>query len=188
MLETQHTQQSATTPSVRRHPLVLSQTATAAAFPCGLPPTEANQQSRLGFLAFMQLHRHHYLQYAQTRLDEAAGQAAVTAAFDAVACQWDVYLQSPHPASGAWRQLRAQIHTRSREIDGSTPAVVRLYRSLPHDTADAAVLRWRMRMAPEAIADLMGLDPPAVTVLLLTAQRQLPATALEQLEEHTPHS
>lgn len=81
--------------------------------------------------------------------------------------------------------MRAQIQAASRDGDGRDPAVGLLYRALPQDTADTALLRWRLSMTPEAIADLMGIDIPTVTASLLTARRQFSDTALRQLEHRT---
>ncbi|MFE6667276.1 hypothetical protein ACFVFH_27400 [Streptomyces sp. NPDC057697] len=181
---------SATT-NIHRRPLTPAQP-TSRLRPRPMPltsqsdPNGQNGRRRLDLLAFVQLHKDHYLLYARTRLDETVARAAVSTALDTVERQWDNYLRCAQPAADAWRRLSAEVHARSLGTDGSAPAVTRLYRSLPHDAADAVVLRWRMRLDPDAIADLMGLDPASVTVLLLTAQRLLPTTELEQLEEHRP--
>lgn len=185
MSEPHRTRKPGTPTSIHRRPVIPTQ-------PAGrlrLHPTTTtaqNRQSRLGLLAFVQLHQSHYLLYARTRLDETLARAAVAAALDTVARQWDRYLRCAQPAADAWRQLTVEIDARSRRTEGSDPALTRLYHSLPHDTADAAVLRWQVRLTPTAIADLMGIDLPAVAVLLLAAQRHLPAMTLEQLEDHTP--
>ncbi|MEU0692818.1 hypothetical protein ABZ353_10345 [Streptomyces niveus] len=144
-----------------------------------------NQQSLLGLAGFVQLHRIHYLSYARARLlDETASQAAVDATISVVAGRWSELLRNARPAADAWQQLRAQIQAVSRDADGPDPAVGRLYCALPQDTADTALLRWRLSMTPEAIADLMGIDIPTVTASLLTARRQFSDTALRQLEHH----
>ncbi|MFC9759027.1 hypothetical protein [Streptomyces sp. NPDC056921] len=185
MSETHHTWKPGTPTSSHRRPVIPAQPASRLRF----HPTAAaaqNRQSQLGLLAFVQLHQSHYLLYARTRLDETVARAAVAAALNAVARQWDSYLQCARPAADAWRQLSVEIDARSRGTDSSAPVLARLYHSLPHDTADAAVLRWQVRLTPAAIADLMGIDLASVAVLLLAAQRHLPAMTLEQLEDHTP--
>lgn len=150
----------------------------------------ADQHSLLGLSAFVQLHRIHYLSYARARLiDETASQAAVEATISAVTGRWSDFLRNARPAADAWRQLRAQIQAAQpvgRRAGGQDPAVGRLYSTLSQDIADTALLRWRLCMTPEAIADLMGMDIPAVTASLLTARRQFPDTALRQLEQHAP--
>ncbi|MFF8918327.1 hypothetical protein ACF08M_34770 [Streptomyces sp. NPDC015032] len=185
MSETHRTRKPGTPTSIHRHPVIPAQPASCLRFH---PATAAaqNRQSRLGLLAFVQLHQSHYLLYARTRLDETVARAAVAAALDTVAHQWDRYLQCARPAADAWRQLSVEIDARSRGAESSTPALARLYRSLPHDTADAAVLCWQVRLTSAAIADLMGIDLASVAVLLLAAQRHLPAMTLEHLEDRTP--
>ncbi|TXL88437.1 MULTISPECIES: hypothetical protein [unclassified Streptomyces] len=145
-----------------------------------------NQRSLLGLAAFVQLHRIHYLSYARARLlDESASEAAVDATISAVAGRWSELLRNARPAADAWQQLRAQIQAASRDTAaGQDPAVGRLYHALSQNTADTALLRWRLSMTPEAIADLMGIDIPTVTASLLTARRQFSDTALRQLEHH----
>lgn len=150
------------------------------------PSASPTRQSRLGLLAFVQLHQDQYLLYARTRLDENVARSAVAAALDTVSRQWDRYLQCAQPAADAWRQLSIEISARSHGANGSAPAATRLHSFLPHNTADAAILHWRLRLTPDVIADLMGVDPPTVAALLLTAKRNLPTIALEQLEQHTP--
>ncbi|WP_405620692.1 hypothetical protein [Streptomyces sp. NBC_01508] len=147
-------------------------------------PTD--QHSLLGLAAFVQLHRLHYLEYARARLvDESASRAAVEATIAAVTGRWSDFLQNARPAADAWQQLRAQIRTASGGADAGAPdpAVELLYGALPPDTADTAVLRWRLAMTPEAIADLMGTDPPAVAACLLTVRRHFSAATLQQLEQ-----
>lgn len=152
----------------------------------GRRPTD--RHSRLGLAAFVQLHRIHYLSYARARLrDETASQAAVEATISAVTGRWSDFLRNARPAADAWQQLRAQIQAAQpagRHADGHDPAVRQLYSTLSQDIADTALLRWRLSMTPEAIADLMGVDIPAVAASLLTARRHFPDTALRQLEQH----
>ncbi|MET4926119.1 hypothetical protein P3L51_27850 [Streptomyces sp. PSRA5] len=146
-----------------------------------------DQHSLLGLSAFVQLHRPDYLRYARARLaDETASRAAVEATVTAVSGRWSDFLRNARPTADAWRQLRAQIQAASRPAEGQDPAVGRLYGTLPQDLADIALLRWRLSMTPEAIADLMGIDPPAVAASVLMVRRQFSATSLRQLEHHTP--
>lgn len=166
-------------------------------YPRPLPATDTDtdtdsrptdQHSLLGLAAFVQLHRMHYLSYARARLlDEAASRAAVGSAFSAVTGRWHELLRNARPAADAWQHLRAETEEAGRGAGGQDPAVGLLYGTLPQDIADTTLLRWRLSMAPEAIADLMGVDLPAVTVSLLTAQRQFPHTALRQLAHHAPN-
>ncbi|WP_330177070.1 hypothetical protein OG875_28350 [Streptomyces sp. NBC_01498] len=144
-----------------------------------------DRRSRLGLSAFVQLHRPDYLRYARARLyDESASEAAVEAAVAAFSGRWGDFLRNARPAADAWRQLRGQIRAASGAGTGHDPAVERLYEVLPEETADAALLRWRLSLAVESVADLMGTDRPAVTVSLLTARRRLSLTTLQQLEHH----
>ncbi|MGW6513695.1 hypothetical protein ACWGCP_40465, partial [Streptomyces niveus] len=100
----------------------------------------------------------------------------------AVGGRWGDFLRSARPAANAWGQLRAQIRAASPHVDGADPAVWWLYAALPQDAADIALLRWRLSMTIEAVADLMGIDPPAVAASLLTVRRKCSATTLRQLE------
>ncbi|OPF71615.1 hypothetical protein VT50_0233440 [Streptomyces antioxidans] len=153
-------------------------------------PITANPWSDAGYLAFVQLHRPRYLRYAQVRLlDKPAGQAAVDATFGIVASRWDELLREPRLAAEAWRQLRGQISAarHRRRTDRRDQAVDRLYGSLPDGTADAVVLRCRLKMPVKTAAELMGVEPPVVTASLLAARRQLSTTALEYLESPVPH-
>ncbi|MET9552565.1 hypothetical protein [Streptomyces sp. NPDC006645] len=145
-----------------------------------------NQHGLLGFAAFVQLHRPDYLRYARARLvDESASRAAVEATLAAVGGRWGDLLRNARPAADAWRQLRAQIQTASRHAGDEDPAVGWLYGVLPQDAADIALLRWRLSLTIGAVADLMGVDPPAVVASLLTVRRQCPAATLQQLEHRT---
>ncbi|MFI6080885.1 hypothetical protein ACIBBB_07895 [Streptomyces sp. NPDC051217] len=153
--------------------------------PSAIPDSRpADQHSLLGLTAFVQRNRPRYLRYARARLlDETASQAAVEATIAAIGGRWSDFLRNARPAADAWRQLRTRIQSVSRAADVTDPAVARLYGAFPPDTADTALLRWRLSMTTEAVADLMGIDPPAVAASLLTVQRHFPATALRQLEQ-----
>ncbi|EFL24954.1 hypothetical protein SSOG_04668 [Streptomyces himastatinicus ATCC 53653] len=120
-------------------------------------------------------------------LDEPVGRAAVDTTFGIVASRWGNLLREPRPEAGAWRQLRVQVRTASRDSCRRDPAVDWLYDSLPDELADTVVLHCRLGMPVKAVADLMGVDPPGVACHLLAAMRQLPAAALERLEESIPH-
>ncbi|MFC8827937.1 hypothetical protein ACFT9I_21640 [Streptomyces sp. NPDC057137] len=167
----------------------------APSISAAIPGRPADQHSLLGLAAFVQLHRPDYLRYARARLvDETASRAAVEAAITAVGGRWSDFLRNARPTADAWRQLRAQIQAASPctgvageagGAGGQDPAVGRLYDTLPQDLADIALLRWRLFMTAAAIADLMGIEPPAVAASLLTVQRQLSATTLQQLRQHT---
>lgn len=164
----------------------------ALSISAAIPGRPADQHSLLGLAAFVQLHRPDYLRYAKARLvDETASRAAVEAAITAVGGRWSDLLRNARPTADAWRQLRAQIQAASHCAEeaggagGQDPAVARLYDTLPQDHADIALLRWRLFMTAAAIADLMGIEPPAVAASLLTVQRQLSATTLQQLRQHT---
>lgn len=143
--------------------------------------------SDLGYVAFVQLHQPRYLRYARARLlDRSAGRVAVDTTFGIVAGRWESLLREPRPAADAWRQLRSQVNIMCCGTDRRPTAIDRLYGALPAEAADAVVLHCRLRMPMKAAADLMGVDPPVVAALLLTAMRQLPATTLEHLEERIP--
>lgn len=160
-----------------------SHDSSAPSLSAAVPGRPADRHGLLGLAAFVQLHRPDYLRYAHARLaDETASRAAVEATIKAVGGRWGDLLRNARPAADAWRQLRAQIHVASRHVDGPDPAVSWLYGALPQDTADIALLRWRLSMTIEVVAGLMGVDPPTVAASLLTVQRQCPATALRELE------
>lgn len=164
-----------------------SHDSSAPSISAAVPGRPTDQHSLLGLAAFVQLHRPDYLRYARARLvDESASRAAVEATLTAVGGRWSDFLLNARPAADAWRQLRARIQTASRHVDGQDPAVGWLYGALPQDAADIALLRWRLSMTIEAVADLMGIEPPAVAASLLTVQRQCSATTLQQLEQRTP--
>lgn len=160
-----------------------SHDSSAPSISAAVPGMPTDQHSLLGLAAFVQLHRPDYLRYARARLvDESASRAAVEATLAAVGGRWGDFLRGARPAADAWGQLRAQIRAASPHVDGADPAVGWLYAALPQDTADIALLRWRLSMTIEAVADLMGIDPPAVAASLLTVRRKCSATTLRQLE------
>lgn len=157
----------------------------APSFPAATPEGRpSDQQGLIGLAAFVQRNRPRYLRYARARLlDETVSQAAVDATIAAIGGRWSDLLQNARPSADAWRQLRTRIQSVSRAAGVPDSAVARLYGDFPPDTADTALLRWRLSMTTESIADLMGIDPPAVAASLLTVQRHFSATALRQLEQ-----
>lgn len=160
----------------------------APGFSAAIPERSTDQHSLIGLAAFVQLNHSDYLRYARARLgDETASRAAVEETVAAVSDRWDDFLRNARPAADAWRQLRGRVKAANPGADGQDPAVGRLYDTLSQNVADTALLRWRLSMDTDPIADLMGVDPPAVAASLLTVRRQIPAATLRRLGQRTPH-
>ncbi|MCS0604959.1 hypothetical protein NX794_27665 [Streptomyces sp. LP11] len=63
-----------------------------------------------------------------------------------------------------------------------------LYQTCVPDVADVVLLRYRLGLSPNAVADVMGVDHHFVAAGLQAAIRLLPRQALEHLEEVVPRS
>ncbi|MFF4041117.1 hypothetical protein [Streptomyces sp. NPDC001816] len=132
----------------------------------------------LEYTAFCQLHQGDYLRYTRERVQDAwMSRQVVQAVLGNLATIWPTVISSPRPAAVAWRLLDALISSAMRDRK-ATPAAQSLdvvHRMLPHEQADAVILRCRLRLSEQRAAELMGVEAPAVASQLLMAQRALAA-------------
>ncbi|MET8681774.1 hypothetical protein ABZW18_30380 [Streptomyces sp. NPDC004647] len=115
------------------------------------------------------------MRYAEARLgDGRAGAGAVTAAFRDLCVIWGDVLRSSCPAAVGWRVLGQAVAVGWSSAAGPAGEADALHRVLPDQQADAVLLHYRLGMALEESADLMGMDVAALGVQLRVAERLLP--------------
>ncbi|MFJ4972496.1 hypothetical protein [Streptomyces sp. NPDC088755] len=88
--------------------------------------------------------------------------------FGDLAVKWESTLRSPSPAALAWDLLSERTSARARTKPGGSA-----YSVLPRLHADAVVLRYRLGIGREEIAELLGLDALEVNGMLRFATRKV---------------
>ncbi|RMI39366.1 hypothetical protein [Streptomyces triticirhizae] len=113
--------------------------------------------------AFRQLYHARYLRYALVRLGRHRGAVeAVERTFAELAARWPEVLSAPRPNAVAWRLLGRQL----AHHEGQIPTAGGPARPVETMRADARVLSQSLGLPPAEVADVMGVDPAHVTVLL----------------------
>ncbi|MFI0990644.1 hypothetical protein [Streptomyces exfoliatus] len=134
-------------------------------------------------MAFCQLHRHRYLDYVSARVsDPQLSSTVVDTALSTICSIWPAVISSSRPEATAWEILRALV---SASLRGAATCAVaehgEVYESLPLAEADVVILRCKLDLDTGQTADLLGVEPPAVTSRLRMAQRVLPEHTVENL-------
>jgi hypothetical protein len=123
----------------------------------------------LTFTAFCSSRHDIYARYAAVRTGSADdGARLARTALDHLAMVWPQALQGPSPAALAWHLLTAC----ARHVD-SRPGGCALYDTLPAAQADALVLRYRLGLAIQQSADVMGISVPDMTTRVRFALRAI---------------
>ncbi|MFJ3762883.1 hypothetical protein [Streptomyces sp. NPDC090080] len=112
------------------------------------------------YTAFRERHYEPYLQYAALRIGrDQAAEKAVTAAFIELAVSWTAILGSAGPAAVAWTIL----HDHVERALGHSAATGQGLQALHHD---ASLLHEQMHLSRDRTAEVLGIDPADIPILL----------------------
>ena len=121
----------------------------------------------VAFTAFCDSRRRVYAHYAAIRTgSRETGERVTATAFGALALTWPEVLHSPSPAAAAWKLLE-------RCTRCAVPAAncCALYDVLPAAQADVLLLRYRLGLAAQQAADVLGISVADLTMRVRTAIR-----------------
>ncbi|WP_051842060.1 hypothetical protein [Streptomyces sp. NRRL F-5193] len=135
------------------------------------------------YVAFCQLHRRRYLDYVCARVsDPQLSTTLVDSALATISSIWPAVISSSRPEATAWEILRALV---AASLRGAASRAVaengEVYDTLPLAEADVVILRCKLDLDTGETADLLGVEPPAVTSRLRMAQRVLPEATVAGL-------
>ncbi|MFJ1796833.1 hypothetical protein [Kitasatospora griseola] len=115
---------------------------------------------RIDLTALYDLHRRHYLSYAELLLRADAAHRAVDAAFDTLAESWQQILSTSSPAACAWQAVRDHVRALA------DPAYLKPTDHLDPGQQDVFLLHTVLALPVSVIADLTGAEAATVHVHL----------------------
>ncbi|QKW17926.1 hypothetical protein HUT16_01600 [Kitasatospora sp. NA04385] len=127
-----------------------------------MPAHRARPHRRLDLTALHDLHRRHYLRYAELLLHAADAHRAIDDAFDALAETWPQILSTSSPAACAWQAVRDHVRALA------DPTRLRPTAHLEPHQQDALLLHTVLALPIDVIADLTGAEAATVHVHLRT--------------------
>ncbi|MFF2631142.1 hypothetical protein ACFVUN_35915 [Kitasatospora griseola] len=121
------------------------------------PTTRPGLRARIGPTALYDLHRDHYLRYAELLLPATAdARLTLDAAFATIADTWAQILAAPSPAACAWHTVRDHIRALA------DPHRLRPTADLDPKHQDALLLHLVLALTIDEIADLTGTEAATV--------------------------
>lgn len=145
---------------------------THPADPFGGPETGLPTRFRLEYLAFRELHREAYLEYAHIRTgSRKQASHCVDNVFDRLRPAWHIVLRGC-PAAAAWDLLREEV---GHLADCAPGHGWRVHCLLEGRQADVVLLHRRMNLSVNETSHLMGVPAHTVRGLLRGADRALQA-------------